>query len=229
MFYKKPFIWLFLVGYCFIFSYANKAKAIPITKPRELTTKEIQITNDWTEHFFHYLRPELRGREIELYDTLYRREKAAINEVVNFVLYETCQEKNRNHYYFVGVKKVRRARSYNDRYPRYRYNPRSVNEELYNRQRQSRFRHEDPEIWENDYFWRQNRDYFFEGLYKDLSDAIFYARHPEIPLEEEKINHLNWAGEWNAIRRHFANFDQEQKLKDHFIPLCLSHQISDHE
>lgn len=229
MFYKKPIAWLFLVCYFFTLNISKQAKAIPITKPRELTTEELKVTNYWVEHFFRYLRPELRGREIELYDTLYRREKAAINEVVNFVLYETCQEKSRNHYYFLGVKKVRRARNYNDRYPRYRYNPRSLNEELYNRERQARFRHEEPELWQNDYFWRQNRDYFFEGLYKDLTDAIFYARHPEIPLEEEKIHHLNWSGEWNAIRSHFANYDQEQKIKDHFIPLCLSHQISGYE
>ena len=55
---------------------------------------------------------------------------------------------------------------------------------------------------------------FFEGFYQDLTDAIFYARHPEISLKEDKSLSFNLATEWDLIRRHFANYNQEQFLKN---------------
>ncbi len=226
-------IFLLVFSSCFFSIFIpKKAQAIPqtplIQKPK-INAETLEVIDYWTQHFFDLLRPETIGKDVKVYDKLYRREKAAISQVVTYVLFATCHQSHRNHYFFL----TEQARPNNsEQYPRYRYYPRAINRNLSNRPIESEFSPnnqqefvlEEEHLWERDFYWRQNRDYFFEGLYRDLTDAIFYARHPEISLQEDKIQHLNWATEWDFIRRRFANYDQEQVLKQYFIPVCHDFQ-----
>ncbi len=225
----------FFLAFIIYFSYIfipKKVKAIPqipLAQEHKIDSETLSVIDYWKQHFFELLRPEVIGKDVKIYDTLYRREKAAISQVVTYVLFTTCHQPHRNHYFFL----TEQARpNHSKKYPRYRYNYRRINRNLSNRQsklefsqnNQQKFVLEDEHLWERDFYWRQNRDYFFEGLYRDLTDAIFYARHPEISLQEDKIQHLNWATEWDFIRRRFANYDQEQVLKQYFIPVCHDFQ-----
>ena len=212
------------IGINSIASYRVNAQVVP-EQVAEIELSNLEIIDDWTDHFFELLRPELQGKEIQIYETLYQREKAAIAQVITHVLFSSCQQENRNHYFFVAEQ----ARENNlARYPRFQYPARGANSNLSNRNRESRsnnnfqrrFILEKEHLWENDFDWRQNRNYFFEGFYRDLTDAIFYARHPEISLKEDKSLHFNLATEWDFIRRHFANYNQEELLKKYLIPVC---------
>ena len=225
---KTTGFWLFFLVYFFCINIPQNCEAIPqVISEQENTidSGNLEVIDYWTQHFFDLLRPELKGKELQIYDTLYQREKAAIAQVVTYVLFSTCQQYHRNHYFFLTEQEIH---NYSAKYPRYRYYPRGANRNLYNRERKRQFNHDDQRrfilekeyLWENDYYWRQNRDYFFEGLYRDLTDAIFYARHPEISLKEDKSQNLNWTAEWNFLRQHFANYNQEKLLKNYFIPIC---------
>ncbi len=225
---KAISFWLFFIVYFLGINITNNCQAVPqVISEQEnaINSSNLEIIDYWVQHFFDLLRPELKGKDVQIYETIYQREKAAIAQVVTYVLFSTCQQHHRNHYFFLTYQEIHK---YFAQYPRYRYYPRGANRNLYNRERKRKFDHdhqrrfirEEEHLWENDFYWRQNRNYFFEGLYQDLTDAIFYARHPEISLEEDKSQHLNWGSEWNLIRRHFANYDQEQFLKTSFIPIC---------
>ena len=76
------------------------------------------------------------------------------------------------------------------------------------------------DIWQWDYYWLRNDDYWFEGLYSDLTDAIFYARHPELNRDKSHFKDINLATEWMFIRQHLVSFDIENSLKEEFIPAC---------
>ena len=229
---KTTSFWLFFLGYFFCINITQNCEAIPqVLSEQEnaINSSNLEVIDYWTQHFFDLLRPELKGKEVQIYETLYQREKAAIAQVVTYVLFSTCQQNYRNHYFFLTDQEIH---NYSAQYPRYRYYPRGANRNLHNRERkpqfsynnQRRFILEKEYLWENDFYWRQNRNYFFEGLYRDLTDAIFYARHPEISLKEDKSRHLNWGSEWNFIRLRFANYDQEKVLKQYFIPVCYNFQ-----
>ena len=221
--------WLFLFVYFFGINIGQNCQANPQVfseQENAINLSNLEVINYWTQHFFDLLRPELKGKEIQIYETLYQREKAAIAQVVTHVLFSTCQQPHRNHYFFLTDQEIDTG---SVKYPRSQYNPRSASHRsLYNRERkrqfnlsqQRRFILEKEHLWENDFHWRQNRNYFFEGLYQDLTDAIFYARHPEISLKEDKSRHLNWITEWTFIRRYFANYHQEELLKKYFVPIC---------
>ena len=221
--------WLFLLIYLFcgisITQTCQASTQIIPEQENNLNSSTLEVIDYWTQHFFDLLRPELQGREIQRYETIYQREKAAIAQIVNHILLSTCQQQHRNYYFFLTDQKIDNDSA---RYPRSQYPQRGANSNLYNREKKTRFSHnnqrrfilEKEYIWEDNFYWRQNKNYFFEGFYQDLTDAIFYARHPEISLKEEKSQHFNLATEWNLIRRHFANYDQEEFLKKYLIPIC---------
>lgn len=230
MLHKTAKFWLlsliYFVGINNIQSYRVNAQIIS-EQATEMEFSDLEIIDNWTEHFFGLLRPELQGKDIPIYETLYQREKAAIAQVVTHILFSSCQQQNRNHYFFLTDKKRRNRNDNLGQYGRFQYPARGANSNLYNRNRQiisnnnqRRFILEKESLWENDFYWRQNRNYFFEGFYQDLTDAIFYARHPEISLKEDKSKNFNLATEWDLIRRRFANYNQEQLLKKYLIPVC---------
>ena len=198
----------------------KKVEAIPeikLEKNHTIPSENLSKRDFWTQHFFDLIRPELINQELESSDVLYHREKLALSKVVTYVLSYTCQQANQNKYYILTAK-INSDSS--DKYPRYRYYPRGRNRNLYNRTRRAEFNQDNQNSLDKYLLWKLNRDYFFDGLYEDLTDAVFYARHPEISQEETKLQHLNWAAEWNFIRRHFANYNQEEILKRDFIPIC---------
>ncbi len=199
---------------------------VTLEKKPKINYEFSSIRDRWTQHFFDLIRPELINKKLKSNDLLYRREKAAISQIVSYILSFTCQQPDKNTYYFL-IAKI--SSTDLDRYPRYRYYPRGINRYLHNRERRRYFSHDDERkyfldtenIAERNLSWQLKKDYFFEGLYQDLTDAVFYARHPELSYEKtQKLQHLNWAGEWNFIRRHFANYNQEEILKQDFIPVC---------
>ena len=79
----------------------------------------------------------------------------------------------------------------------------------------------DEELWAKDYAWQRTDDYFFNGLYQDLANAVFHARHPELSRNLDIKDNLNWATEWTFIRQYFASYEEDNFLKQHFIPLCV--------
>ncbi len=203
--------------FCFI-SIPERVSALPQPLLEINSTRESPfIINYWTQYFFDLLRPELVGKEQSNYSKLHRREKSAISEIVVHILSYTCQRSPDKYFVLTEARELNDS----DKYPRYRYYPKGHNRNLYNRERNPDFNLEDNNIRDISFHWRLERDYFFEGLYKDLTDAIFYARHPEFSVQEnKKLQHLNWSAEWNFIRRHFANYNQEQVYKQFFIPSC---------
>ena len=72
--------------------------------------------------------------------------------------------------------------------------------------------------WE--YYWLRNDDYWFDGLYSDFTDAVFYARHPELNRDDSNFKNMNLATERIFIRQHLVSFDLENSLKQEFIPPC---------
>ena len=140
-----------------------------------LTHKQLEKISYWTDYFFALVRPEMRGKKIELSQTIYRREKAAIRRVIRQVLLCSC--------YSEGKTLESSAK-------------------------------DNCEIREN--------NYFFNGFYHDLTDAIFYARHPEITRRQSKLTDLTLFGEWGFIRQYFLDFDSSQMLREEFIPVCTS-------
>ena len=206
----------------------KRVEAIPVRTLEQNHNTNIDflsIRDRWTQYFFDLIRPELININLKDSDLLYHREKAAISEIVTYVLDYTCHQVNQNEYYILTQKT---NSNLSDKYPRYRYYPRGINRTLYNRARRSEWnegaqqesRLDANEIEETNFFWQLNRDYFFHGLYQDLTDAVFYARHPEISHKENKLQYLNWSAEWNFIRRRFVIYNQEKIFKNGFIPVC---------
>ena len=141
----------------------------------------------WTDYFFNLVRPEMRDKKIQVSQTLYRREKTGIRQVVRQVSSCSCYWSRRNYYL---IKK---------HIPEDRQNKR---------------------FWQWDYYWLRNDDYWFDGLYRDFTDAVFYARHPELNRDESNFKNMNLATEWMFIRQHLVSFDLENSLKQKFIPPC---------
>jgi hypothetical protein len=79
---------------------------------------------------------------------------------------------------------------------------------------------------ERDY-WLIRENYLFDGLYAQLTNAIFYAHHPELPKQKSNFKNLNWVTEWNNIRHNFANYQQETNLLSQFIPVCQPRDLRD--
>ena len=184
--------------------------------------ENLEKVDYWTNYFFKLLRPEMRNKRIKIHHTLYRRERAEIRRVVNQIVYRSCQQPYLNRYYLLTEReqdeeKPPRWHSYNHRERlSHRFHdrdhlwyPDSGDELLW-----------DEELWHEGYYWRRSEDYFFEGLYRDLTDAVFSARHPELSQHGSRRETMNWSTEWVFIRQHFANFEQEQFVKQHLIPLC---------
>ena len=186
--------------------------------------EDLEKVDYWTNYFFKLIRPEMRNKKVRIHHTLYRRERAEIRRVVNKVVHQSCQQPHINRYYLVSererdeVKRERRQRFNrrerlrsklrdNDNYYRYRY---YYDDELL----------WDEELWDEGYYWDRTDDYFFEGLYRELTDAVFDARHPELSHHVSRRDTMNWSGEWSFIRQHFADFEQEKFLKQQLIPVC---------
>jgi hypothetical protein len=186
----------------------------------EKTPEELEKIDYWTNYFFKVLRPEMRGKRVQYHQSLFRREKAAIRQVIRQVVYCSCQEPNLNRYYFLM------ARQRDDAWRRDRYKYESRYENRYDRNSDERYFYADDELrwdeqlWDEEYYWSRNRDYFFDGLYADLTDAIFYARHPEFDRRISKKSKMDWTSEWTFIRQYFANYEQERFIKQYLIPVC---------
>ncbi len=75
-------------------------------------------------------------------------------------------------------------------------------------------------FWQWEYYWLKNDNYWFDGLYSDFTDAVFYARHPELNRDKSYLENMNLATEWMFIRQHLVSFDTENMLKKEFIPTC---------
>ena len=188
--------------------------------------EDLEKVDYWTNYFFKLLRPEMRNKRVRIHHTLYRRERAEIRRVINKVVHQSCQHPHINHYYLLSEREKEREK----RERRQRFGRR---ERLRNQLRDDRdyYWHRyyyyddellwDEELWDEGYYWDRTEDYFFEGLYRELTDAVFYARHPELsPRHVSRRDTMNWAGEWSFIRQHFADFEQEKFLKQQLIPLC---------
>ena len=141
----------------------------------------------WTDYFFVLVRPEMRDKKIKVSDTLYRREKTGIRQVVRQVISCSCYWSRKN-YYLIK-----------------QYIPED-------KQRKDK--------WQWEYYWLRNDDYWFDGLYSDFTDAVFYARHPELNADKSHLKDINLATEWMFIRQYFADFATENPLKQEFIPPC---------
>ncbi|MGL5076906.1 MAG: hypothetical protein ACRDBG_13925 [Waterburya sp.] len=181
--------------------------------------EDLEKVDYWTNYFFKLLRPEMRNKQITIHHTLYRRERAEIRRVVNKVVYQSCQRPHINHYYLLSelkrerdsLKHPKKIRSeMRDNHDNYWERSYYYDNELFG----------DEESWDEGYYWDRTNNYFFEGLYRDLTDAVFYARHPEISHHVSRRDTMNWSGEWSFIRQHFADFEQEKFLKQHLIPIC---------
>ena len=187
--------------------------------------EHLEKVDYWTNYFFKLLRPEMRNKKVRIHHTLYRRERAEIRRVINKVVHQSCQQPHINHYYLLSERE--RDREKRERWQRF-----SRRERLRDKLQDNRdsywhgyYNYEnellwDEELWEEGYYWRRTDDYFFEGLYRELTDAVFYARHPELSHRVSRRDTMNWSGEWSFIRQHFADFEQEKFLKQHLIPVC---------
>lgn len=69
------------------------------------------------------------------------------------------------------------------------------------------------------------KNYFFDGFYDDLTDAIFYARHPEITNRESKLKDITLFTEWTFIRQYFLDFGHSEILTQEFVPACTSPNV----
>ena len=100
---KTASFWVFFLGYFFCINITQNCVAIPqVISEQEnaINSSNLEVIDYWTQHFFDLLRPELKGKEVQIYEVLYQREKAAIAQVVTHVLFSTCQQHHRNHYFF---------------------------------------------------------------------------------------------------------------------------------
>ncbi len=183
--------------------------------------EHLEKVNYWTNYFFKLLRPEMRNKKVRIHHTLYRRERAEIRRVVNRVVYKSCQQPYLNRYYLLAERD--RERDKRERWHRYNHREKPSHR-LHDRDRVYKYSGDellwDEKLWNEGYYWRRSEDYFFEGLYRDLTDAVFSARHPELSRRGSKRKTMNWSTEWIFIRQYFANFEQEQFLKQYLIPLC---------
>lgn len=189
--------------------------------------EQLEKIDYWTNYFFKLLRPEMRNKKVRRHHTLYRREKAGIRRVVNKVVNQSCQQTHINHYYLLSERerKEPESRVYFDRQARLRKklgNSQSYYWNRYDYQNEELLW--DEELWGDKHYWGRDNDYFFEGLYRELTDAVFYARHPEISRHVYRRNTINEAGEWSFIRQHFADFQQEKFLKQQLIPICYRYE-----
>lgn len=187
--------------------------------------ENLEKVDYWTNYFFKLLRPEIRNKPIRIHHTLYRRERAEIRRVINKVIYQSCQRPYINHYYLLSERE--RDREKKERWERLNRRERMRSDirdtRDYYWERYYYYDDEmfwDEELWDEGYYWNRTEDYFFEGLYRDLTDAVFYARHPELSRRISRRDTMNWSSEWIFIRDSFADFEQEQFLKQHLIPLC---------
>ena len=187
--------------------------------------EDLEKVDYWTNYFFKLLRPEMRNKKVRIHQTLYRRERSEIRRVVNKVVHQSCQRPNINHYYLLSERE--RDKEKQERQQRSSRRGRLRDKLQENRDyywhRYYYYDDEllwDEELWDEGYSWGRTNDYFFEGLYRELTDAVFYARHPELARHISRRDTMNWAGEWSFIRQHFANFEQERFLKQHLIPVC---------
>ena len=187
--------------------------------------EDLEKVDYWTNYFFKLLRPEMRNKKVRIHHTLYRREKSEIRRVVNKVVHQSCQRPHINHYYLLSE----RDRDREKQEPRQRFGRRErLRKKLRNNQDYYWHRYYyyddellwDEELWDEGYYWGRDSDYFFEGLYRELTDAVFYARHPELSTHVSRRETMNWSGEWSFIRQHFADFEQEKFLKQQLIPVC---------
>ncbi len=151
------------------------------------SSEKLNKISYWTEYFFYLIRPEMKGKKIQLSQKLYRREKIEIRQIVRQVDSCSCYWAKKN-YYLIK-----------------QYIPE-------NKQRKN--------IWQWDYYWLRNDEYWFDGLYSDFTDAVFYARHPEFNRDKSYLKNMNLATEWIFIRQHLVSFDTENMLKKEFIPTC---------
>lgn len=164
------------------------------------SSEKQQKINYWTSYFFYLLRPEIRQQKTKPRDLIYRRENAQIRQVVKKVLEETCQLPQLNHYYLLTNSTENRLKN------------RALHSHNNNRDRQN--------IWDQDYYWERTEKYFFAGLYQDLTEAVFAARHPELLPQMSREKTINWSTERIFIRQHFVDFEQEKILKENLIPIC---------
>lgn len=191
--------------------------------------EDLEKVDYWTNYFFKLLRPEMRNTKVRIHHELYRRERAEIRRVVNKIVHQSCQRPHINHYYLLSERE--REREKQERWHRFGRRERLRQKLRHNRDyywhRYYYYDDEmlwDEELWDEGYYWGRDKDYFFEGLYRELTDAVFYARHPELSHHISRRNTMNWAGEWTFIRQHFADFERERFLKQHLIPVCDRHK-----
>jgi hypothetical protein len=130
----------------------------------------------WTDYFFYLVRPEMESKKIKFSETIYRREKIAIRQVIREVLLCTCESTV------------------------YKKNQDGSNQNYYLR--------------------NQEDNYFFAGFYRELTDAVFYARHPELSDRKSWSKDMNLATEWMFIRQYFTSFNTSERLQKEFIPTC---------
>jgi hypothetical protein len=191
--------------------------------------ENLEIVDYWTNYFFKLLRPEMRNKKIKIHHTLYRRERSEIRRVVNNVVYQSCQQPNINHYYLLSEREKERKKLEFRQLLNHQAGVRKEFRDNHDADWQ-RSDHDDEELfwdeelWNEGYYWGRTNDYFFEGLYQDLTDAVFYARHPELSEQISRKDTMNWSSEWTFIRQQFADFEQEKFLKQHLIPICDRYQ-----
>ena len=173
----------------------------------EKTLEKLEKINYWTDYFFELARPEMKGKKIKQDQTLYHRERIAIQDVIKQVVFCSCQQPQLKHYYFLSQRENHKPRALHRR--RTNYSDR-INRRLTGQQ----------ESEERDFNWIRNKNYYFDGLYSDLTDALFYARHPEFSRQVSPKSSLNLSTEWIFIRQSFLNLDQEIFIKQHLIPVC---------
>ena len=201
----------------------------------------------WTNYFFKLIRPEMRHKRVQVHQTLYRRELTEIRSVVANVIDRSCQQPHVNRYYY----RAEREENNPQKTARRRFVPRGVRlhhyssdkpvlhslseaeilrdryddwdrAEYYDTEFSDRVSSWDEELWARQDSWERTKDYFFNGFYQDLANAVFHARHPELSRDLNIKDNLNWATEWTFIRQYFASYEEDQFLKQHFIPLCAS-------
>ena len=187
-------------------------------------SENLEKAEYWTNYFFKLIRPEMRNKQVRIHHTLYRRERSAIKQVVDRVLNRSCQRPHIDHYYFL----LERDRNREDRESWDSYHRRDRLRSRLDRRHNIWHRYDDydrelwwdEELWDDGYYWGRTEDYFFEGLYRELTDAVFYARHPELSRPVSRRQVMNWSSEWTFIRQHFADFEREKFIKQHLIPIC---------
>lgn len=178
----------------------------------------------WTNYFFKLIRPEMRHTRVRVHHTLYRREVTEIRKVVTKVIYESCQQPHLNYYYLLSTKEKEASISNRRRGLNRQERIEENHGNTYNNWERSDYDGNellwDRELWSDGYYWQRTEGYFFDGLYQDLTNGIFYARHPELSRDINIKDNLNWATEWTFIRQYFVTFEEEIFLKQHLIPLC---------